>query len=113
MTASYQNAGIVADEIRTVIHGNVATGTRTRPLPTNGISLRSNSPNSRVVANTIDGYGGDGIRIQDPKTFVAGNVASHNGDLGIDAVPGVTDGGGNRAFANGNPLQCLNVACSP
>jgi hypothetical protein len=26
-------------------------------------------------------------------------------------VPGVRDAGGNSASGNGNPLQCLNVAC--
>jgi uncharacterized membrane protein len=31
--------------------------------------------------------------------------------FGIEAVPGVTDGGGNKASGNGNPLQCLNVFC--
>jgi hypothetical protein len=39
------------------------------------------------------------------------NVAVRNDDLGIEAVPGVTDGGGNHAAANGNPTQCTNVAC--
>lgn len=29
-----------------------------------------------------------------------------NGNLGIETVPQVTDGGGNHAFANGNPLPC-------
>jgi hypothetical protein len=29
----------------------------------------------------------------------------------VHDLPGITDGGGNRAFRNGNPLQCLNVAC--
>jgi hypothetical protein len=32
-------------------------------------------------------------------------------DLGIEAVAGVLDGGGNRALGNGNPLQCLKVVC--
>jgi len=31
--------------------------------------------------------------------------------LGIEPVAGVIDGGGNRAWDNGNPLQCLNVDC--
>src|SRR5207253_2284237 len=34
-----------------------------------------------------------------------------NVDFGIVAVLGVTDGGGNLANGNGNPLQCLNVFC--
>lgn len=39
------------------------------------------------------------------------HTAVRNHDLGIEAVAGVTDGGRNREFANGNALQCLNIAC--
>jgi hypothetical protein len=34
-----------------------------------------------------------------------------NAELGINAVLGVIDGGGNKAHGNGNPAQCTNVAC--
>jgi hypothetical protein len=43
---------------------------------------------------------------------VTHNIASHNHDLGISAVPDVIDGGGNRAAGNGNPAQCTSIACS-
>jgi hypothetical protein len=46
-----------------------------------------------------------GLRAADP------NTANRNHDLGIEAVPGVIDGGGNKASGNGNPAQCLNVVC--
>jgi hypothetical protein len=39
------------------------------------------------------------------------DTANRNGDLGIEAVPGVFDGRGNRARGNGNRLHCLNIAC--
>ncbi len=39
------------------------------------------------------------------------NAAKRNGDLGISALLGVIDGGGNHAFGNGNPAQCVNIAC--
>jgi hypothetical protein len=51
----------------------------------------------------------DGNRIE--RTAV-GNTANDNLDHGIEAVPGVVDGGGNTASGNGNPTQCLNVACA-
>jgi parallel beta-helix repeat protein len=54
----------------------------------------------------------DGIHVEDAGTVIADNRANHNFDLGIQAVPGVIDGGGNTAFGNGNPLQCLNVVCN-
>jgi hypothetical protein len=39
------------------------------------------------------------------------NEARRNGGLGIFAVRGVIDGGGNRASGNGDRRQCVNVAC--
>jgi len=44
-------------------------------------------------------------------TTVTRNIANHNHDLGIEAVPGVIDGGGNHAAGNGNPAQCVNIDC--
>lgn len=65
-----------------------------------------------IVVNAVD----DGIQLLGPSTglqtsTLTGNIAVHNGNLGIDAVPGVIDGGGNHAAANGNPLQCVNITC--
>lgn len=60
-----------------------------------------------VVRRSAD----DGIDVEG-EDVVAGNRADRNGDLGIEAEPGVVDGGGNRARGNGNPLQCVGVACS-
>jgi hypothetical protein len=53
----------------------------------------------------------DGIDVDSAATTLIGNHAVRNGDLGIEAVVGVTDGGGNKASGNGNPAQCTNVAC--
>ena len=69
-----------------------------------------------VDRNTVIGAEDDGIQLLGPSTgletsVVARNLAVHNGDHGIEAVPGVIDGGGNRAAGNGNPEQCLNIAC--
>jgi hypothetical protein len=44
-------------------------------------------------------------------TRLTRNRAVRNADLGIEAVPGVLDGGGNKASRNGDPLQCSNVFC--
>jgi hypothetical protein len=54
----------------------------------------------------------DGIEVANAATTIARNTANENGDLGIEAVAGVTDGGGNRASGNGNAAQCTNVVCS-
>jgi hypothetical protein len=65
-----------------------------------------------VKANVSSSNGDDGIDVDSPATTVTANLANDNADLGIEAVPGVTDGGGNRARGNGNPAQCVGVACS-
>ena len=78
-----------------------------------GIVVGPTPTNTRVVGNTVDTFGGDGIHVNAPETFIGWNTATNNGNLGIEAVPGVTDGGGNHASGNGNPLQCVNVRCSP
>jgi large repetitive protein len=70
-----------------------------------------------VEGNRVIGASDDGIQVFGPSTGLAtttisDNDAVHNGDLGIAAMPGVIDGGGNRAAGNGNPLQCLNVSCT-
>ena len=70
-----------------------------------------------IEGNRVLGALDDGIQVLGPSTGLAtttitGNVAVHNGDLGIAAVPGTIDGGGNRAAGNGNPLQCLSISCS-
>ena len=44
-------------------------------------------------------------------TTVTRSIANRNRDLGIEAVPGIIDGGGNRATGNGNPAQCTNIDC--
>lgn len=63
--------------------------------------------------NIVSSNAGDGIEVRSASTRLLQNDARFNGDLGIEAVAGVTDLGGNRAASNGNPLQCTNISCSP
>ena len=65
-----------------------------------------------VDRNRAIGSGDDGLDIRSATTTLSSNLALRNGDLGIEAVLGVIDGGGNRAHANGNAAQCAGVACS-
>ena len=74
-------------------------------------SVRAGVTRTRVVENFVSNNNGDGLRIEAPGTLVGRNTANSNAKLGINAVPGVIDLGGNRASGNGNPLQCINVFC--
>jgi parallel beta-helix repeat protein len=73
-----------------------------------GIGVVSGERNV-VKANVVSRSAGDGISVA--TGWVGLNVALRNGALGIDAAPGVVDGGGNRASGNGNAAQCAGVTC--
>jgi parallel beta-helix repeat protein len=76
-----------------------------------GILVKAGSSGTLIARNVASFNGDDGIDVDDPATTIRGNTANNNGDLGIEAVKGVIDGGGNQAAGNGNPAQCRNVAC--
>lgn len=63
---------------------------------------------NRVERNRLSGILVEG---EGAGALIRRNIATGNGVYGIAAAPGNIDGGGNKAFGNGNPLQCLNVAC--
>jgi len=75
-----------------------------------GIAIAAGAVGNLVKANIAVQNYDDGIGVEEPTTITA-NTANFNGDLGIEAVPGVIDGGRNTATGNGNPAQCVNVAC--
>jgi len=89
------------------IENNIAAENRE-----NGILVGFGSHGNLVARNLAFRNAADGIHVNDPATTIKHNTTNTNGNLGIFAVPGVIDGGGNRAQDNGNPAQCLNVECS-
>jgi hypothetical protein len=76
-----------------------------------GIAVGPGASATQIVGNVANGSLDDGIDVDGPGTLVRANTANDNGDLGIEAIEGTIDGGGNRASGNGNPLQCVNVVC--
>lgn len=75
------------------------------------IHVSGDSAGTLLETNTAGGAEDDGIDVRNSDTRLRQNVAADNGDLGIEAVAGVVDLGGNTASGNGNPLQCVNVFC--
>ena len=97
-----------------VLEGNVVNGSEL------GIAIGPEAGgvvlNTLIERNRVIGATDDGIQVLGPSTGLATttitrNVAVHNGDLGIVAVTGTIDGGGNHAAGNGNPLQCVTIVC--
>jgi large repetitive protein len=61
--------------------------------------------------NIASGARGSGFHVESRSTKLTKNRATHNADLGIDAVRGVINGGGNFARHNGDRRQCVHIAC--
>jgi nitrous oxidase accessory protein NosD len=96
--------------VGTVVRDNLA-----RDAGVDGISVGTDGEatvtDTLILRNRAVSAGDDGFDVESAATTLTRNWALRNHDLGIEAVPGVTDGGGNRAAGNGNPLQCTNVFC--
>lgn len=94
----------------TIFRDNVARGAALYGI---GIDTEQAGPVGDAVldGNVALESGDDGINVQSSSTTLTDNHAMNNADLGIESVAGVTDGGGNVAHANGNPLECTNVFC--
>jgi parallel beta-helix repeat protein len=92
--------------------GNVVRGNRVSRAPRGGVAIDPESQRTVVRRNHVFRAGLHGILVGNPSTKVTRNEARDNRRLGIKAVRGTFDGGGNRASGNGDPRQCLNIACS-
>jgi large repetitive protein len=91
--------------------GNVVRRNVVRRSGEDGFKVRSADHRSLLQGNLAWRSGDDGFDVESSSTKLVSNRAVGNDALGIEAVFGVIDGGGNRASGNGDPRQCLNVAC--
>jgi parallel beta-helix repeat protein len=76
-----------------------------------GFIVASTDKHGVLKRNVAVGSRADGFDTASRSTKLTGNRALRNGDLGIEAVRGVIDGGGNKARGNGDGRQCTHVAC--
>ncbi len=77
-----------------------------------GIRVWPGSDDTVLSKNRSHHNGENGIRVENATATLKQNRANNNALLGIDAVDGVNDLGGNRAKGNGDPAQCsAGIAC--
>jgi len=92
--------------------GNAIRRNEVRDVRASGIAVdRGCCKRTLVSRNHVAGSGRAGIIVGSPSTTITKNRAVRNDGLGIKAVDGVIDGGGNRAHGNGDNRQCVNVRC--
>ena len=91
---------------------NVVRGNVVRRSRVDGIVVVQKDRHSVLIGNVVTRSADDGFDVDSSTTTLTANRARRNGDLGIEAVFGVIDGGGNIARNNGDPRQCTNIFCS-
>jgi hypothetical protein len=100
----YVNAGS-----NTAVVGNGVAGFPTGEFPEiDGIRVQPFTAGTLLQGNDVQDFDDDGIDVRAPATTLTGNHVGFTGDFSIDAVAGVTDGGGNTASG-----ECRNVSCGP
>jgi hypothetical protein len=89
------------------VAGTVFRGNLVRKAGVGGIAIATDPDASRhrhrhtlLEDNVAIGAADDSIHVDSSATTLTGNLAVHNGDLGIEAVAGVTDGRGTRPSGN-------------
>jgi parallel beta-helix repeat protein len=90
--------------------GNVIDGNTTTGASSSGIFVDAGSGGVALRMNRAD-RNFTGMVVRSPETTLTTNAADDNTQLGIDAIAGVVDGGGNTASGNGDARQCVGVVC--
>jgi hypothetical protein len=91
---------------------NVVRRNLVRNSAVDGFLVGKKDAHSLLLGNIARGAGDDGFDVESRSATLTRNRAVRNADLGIEAMFGVIDGGGNIARNNGNPAQCTNIFCS-
>ena len=109
-----RESGIYLGLKNPLIGGTNNTVRRNRVRGSGGVAFLVNEKDnsSRLRRNVARGAAEDGFDVESRSTKLTKNRALRNGDLGIAAVRGVIDGGGNIARHNGDPRQCTRIACN-
>lgn len=119
VSGGWLGGGIVLDGgANNVIGGNgvsdsLQPGGPAGPEFGDGIRVNVFTAGTLLRNNLVQRSDGDGIEVRASNARLRDNSAFDNRLLGINAVAGVTDLGGNSAHGNGTAAQCVNVACSP
>jgi parallel beta-helix repeat protein len=90
---------------------NVVRRNRVRGSGDDGVAVREKDDHSLLRRNIAAGSGDDGFDVASHSSKLTSNRAVRNADLGIEAVLGVINGGGNVARHNGDPGQCSHISC--
>jgi Right handed beta helix region len=90
---------------------NLVRRNHIRGAAKDGVLVDADAKHTVLKGNRASGAKDDGFDVKSRTTKLTRNEAVRNADLGIEAVRGVNDAGGNKANGNGDPRQCTNIVC--
>jgi parallel beta-helix repeat protein len=90
---------------------NIVRRNEVRGTGFDGFLVAPKDDHSVLRRNIARGAGDDGFDVESPSTTLTSNLAFRNDDLGIAAVTGVIDGGGNISRGSGDQRQCTAILC--
>jgi hypothetical protein len=90
---------------------NIVRGNRVVSSGSDAFKVNEKDGHSLLRGNVAIGAHDDGFDVESRTARLTGNRALRNGGIGIDAVRGVADGGGNVARHNRGSPQCRRIAC--
>ena len=91
--------------------GTIARGNVVKGSGRDAFLVARSDRHGVLEGNRAIAAGDDGFDVRSSSTALRRNRAVRNADLGIEAVPGVSDGGANTARHNRDPRQCTHVSC--
>jgi parallel beta-helix repeat protein len=103
---------VVSGGARNLVEGNKVRGAgKEAPRDGDGVAVDAEARHTILRRNSASRSNDDGFDVEGSTTKLTKNRAVRNRDLGIEAVRGVIDGGGDIAHHNGDPRQCTHIAC--
>lgn len=113
IVVGYTNGIVARNTVSNCDIGIAPSGTglklQTNEASGNCIGIFVDDPAALVRWNAANGNCSDGIVVGQAGATLKKNTANNNPGVGIDAVEGTIDGGGNTATGNG--VDCLGVVC--
>jgi parallel beta-helix repeat protein len=100
-----ENGIVVFGGARNIVERNQIRGGK------DGVAVDAEAKHTLLRGNQASHARDDGFDIEGSTTKLTKNRAVRNRDLGIEAVRGVIDGGGDIARHNGDGRQCTHIKC--
>jgi hypothetical protein len=103
---------VVSGGAHNLVEGNKIRGAgKKAPRDGDGVAVDAEARHTILRRNSASQSRDDGLDVEGSTTKLTKNRVLRNRDLGIEAVRGVIDGGGNIARHNRDRRQCTHIAC--